>query len=103
MKNRYKILIQVAMLFYPFFLIINGAIGVAEKVPLHPDDLIFFGVLIISMCNILAFLIRMFLLGWHRIDIYYKIFFFIHIILFIPSFMVWLYIFGIVNVYKFFW
>ncbi|MCL0329626.1 hypothetical protein [Apilactobacillus xinyiensis] len=100
MKYRYKILIQVAMLFYPFFLIINGAIGVAENVPLHPDDLIFFGVLIIgiiSMCNIIAFLIRMFLLGWHSIDVYYKIFFFIHIILFIPSLISWLLFLEIIN------
>ncbi|KRM68240.1 hypothetical protein FD06_GL001261 [Apilactobacillus ozensis DSM 23829 = JCM 17196] len=105
MKYRYKVLIQIVILFYPFWLIINGFIGVLDKVPLHPDDLIFFGVLIIgliSMFNILLFMIRLFLLGWHEIGQYYKIFFFIHLILFIPSFTAWLVFLGVINPFRFF-
>ncbi|MCL0311975.1 hypothetical protein M2S00_02525 [Apilactobacillus sp. TMW 2.2459] len=106
MKYRYKILIQVAVLFLPFWLMIEGIIGLINKELFHPDAFVLLGLLttgIISTINILNFINRLRNSGWRNLDIYYKIFFCFHLILFIPSFMVWLHIFGIVNVYKFFW
>ncbi|WP_220728922.1 hypothetical protein [Apilactobacillus xinyiensis] len=106
MKYRYKVLIQIAVLFLPFWLMIEGIIGLINRDVFHPDVLVVFGFLItgiISVFNILDFITRLKTSGWRNLDIYYKIFFCFHLILFIPSFMVWLYIFGIVNVYNFFW
>lgn len=78
MKYRYKILIQIAILFLPFLLIIDGIIGLANRDPFHPDVLVTFGLLItgiISVFNILDFITRLKDLGWHDLNIYYKIFF----------------------------
>lgn len=106
MKYRYKILIQIAILFLPFLLIIDGIIGLANRDIFHPDVLVIFGLLItgiISTINILNFIVILKDSGWYDLNIYYKIFFFFYLILFIPSLIVWLSLFGIVNPYSFFW
>ncbi|MCL0318751.1 hypothetical protein [Apilactobacillus xinyiensis] len=105
MKYRYKILIQVAVLFLPFWLMIEGIIGLINKELFHPDAFVLLGLLttgIISTINILNFINRLRNAGWHDLNIYYKIFFFFHLILFIPSFIAWLSFFDIVNLYSFF-
>ncbi|KRM68241.1 hypothetical protein FD06_GL001262 [Apilactobacillus ozensis DSM 23829 = JCM 17196] len=92
MKYRYKILIQIAVLFFPFWLIIDGFIGLLVGNPFHPDVAIILGLLmtgIICLFNIVAFIIKLNSIGWHNIHFYHKFFFFFYVLLAVPSFIAW--------------
>ncbi|WP_105956416.1 hypothetical protein [Apilactobacillus quenuiae] len=99
MQYTKKLIIQFFILFLPLYSIIDGLIELAHDSLFHPDVVVLFGVLvigIISLINIIIFINKLISLGWHNMPIYYKIMFVFHLILFIPSFIVWLSFFEIV-------
>lgn len=89
----WELLINVLLLAFPVFLMIDGALGVAKSDPFHPDVFILMGILLmgfISTGMLLLALHRVRAIGWHQLQSYQRGLAIFYGIWFIIGLFVWL-------------